>query len=223
MHNRVTRYAAGAAYISGIMGIVGFVSMVLFFALEAPQAAASSGSGFYFWGLISDISGPATMVPLLLVVLALHQIERDTAPMLSRIAAAFGMIGALAVTVLQLLLIFKFLTFEQEVGPVVLANAVVGVWLVLANHLARVQAVLSPRLAWLGIVVGMSFVLYPVIFPIVGGAGFYNNLGSNYLLLIVTSLIFLISYIGFPVWAVWLGRVWSRQRATARTEAAYAR
>lgn len=223
MNTRLARNAAGAAYISGVASIVGFVSLVLFFTLEAPQAAASSGSGFDFWGLISDISGPATMVPLLLVVLALHQIERDRAPLLSRIAAAFGMIGALAVTVLQLLLIFKFLTFEQEVGPVVLGNAAVGVWLVLANHLARVQGVLSPRLAWLGIVVGVSFVLYPVIFPIVGGAGFYNNIGSNYLLLIVTGLIFLTSYIGFPVWAIWLGRVWSSQRAAARAEAVYAR
>lgn len=219
MLNRVTRYAAGAAYISGIMGIVGFVSLVLFFALEAPAGS----QGTQLWGPLSDISGPATMVPLLIVVLALHQIERDRAPMLSRIAAVFGMIGALAVTVLQLLLIFKFLTFEQEVGPVVLANAVVGVWLVLANHLARIQAVLSPRLAWLGLAVGVSFVLYPVIFPIVGGAGFYDNIGSNYLLLIVTSLIFLISYIGFPAWAIWLGRVWSSQRETTHGEAVYAR
>jgi hypothetical protein len=219
MDNRPARYAAGAAYISGIMGIVGFVSLTLFFAVEAPAGS----QGAQLWGPLSDISGPATMVPLLLVVLALHQSEHDRAPMLSRVAAAIGMIGALAVTVLQLLLIFKFLTFEQEVGPVVLANAVVGVWLILANHLARVQSVLSPRPAWLGIVVGASFVLYPAIFPIVGGADFNNNIGSNYLLLIVSSLIFLISYIGFPIWAIGLGRIWSRQRETAHAEAAYAR
>jgi hypothetical protein len=219
MDSRVTRYAAGASYLNGILGVVSFVTLILFFALEA-----SAGSqGAHLWGPLSDIAGAATPLPLLLVMLAFHQIERDRAPVLSRVAIAFGMIGALAVTVLQLLLIIKVLPFEQEVGPVVLANAVVGVWLVLANHLARAQAVLSPRLAWLGIVVGVSFILYPVIFPIVGGADFYNNIGSNYLLLIVTSLIFLLSYIGFPVWAIWLGRVWSRQRATAHAEAAYAR
>ncbi len=221
MNTRLDRYAVPAAYITGIMSILGFVSLILFFALEAPQASTNP-QGFHFWGFVSDISGPATMLPLLVVILALHEIERTRAPLLSRIAAAVGVIGALAVTLLQVLLIIKVLPFEQEVGPVVLATAAVGVWLVLSNHLGRVQRILPSRLAWLGIAVGASQVLYPVMFSVLGGSSFYENIGSNYLLLTISSIILLVSYVGFPVWAIWLGRIWSRQRANAKAEVVYA-
>src|SRR5512142_3106059 len=107
MDTRLARYAGGAAYLTGILGLVSFVTLILFFALEA-----SAGSlGAHLWGPLSDIAGAITPLPLLIVMLALHQIERDRAPMVSRVAVVFGVIGALAVTVLQLLLIFKFLTF----------------------------------------------------------------------------------------------------------------
>jgi hypothetical protein len=221
MNTRLARYAIPAAYITGIMSILGFVSLILFFALEAPQASTNP-QGFHFWGFVSDISGPATMLPLLVVILALHEIERARAPLLSRIAAAVGVIGALAVTVLQVLLVIKVLPFEQEDGPVVLAMAAVGLWLVLANYLGRVQRVLPSGLAWLGIVAGAAQVLYPVLFQALGGSGFYENIGSNYLLMAAASVIFLVSYVGFPVWAIWLGRVSSSQRVKAHAGAAYA-
>ncbi len=221
MNTRLARYAGWAAYITGIMSIVGFVSLILFFSLEAPQATENP-QGFHFWGLVSDIAGPATMLPLLVIILELHEIERDRARVLSQIAAVIGVIGALGVTALQVLLIIKVLPFEQEVGPVVFATALVGAWLVLANYLGRVQQILPSRLAWLGIAVGATQVLYPVIFQLLGGSRFYENIGSNYLLLAISSVIFLVSYVGFPVWAIWLGRIWSRQRANAKAEAAYA-
>ncbi len=221
MNTRLARYGGWAAYITGIMSIVGFVSLMLFFALEAPQATENP-QGFHFWGLVSDIAGPATMLPLLVVMLALHEVERDRARVLSQIAVVIGVVGAVAITVLQVLLIIKVLPFEQEVGPVVFATALVGVWLILANYSGRAQQILPARLAWVGIAAGASQVLYPVMFQLLGGSRFYDNIGSNYLVLAISSLVFLVSYVGFPVWAIWLGRIWSRQQANAKAEAAYA-
>jgi hypothetical protein len=221
MDSRAVRYAGWAAYISGVVSFVGFVALILFFALEVPQASADPQAP-HIWGPLSDIAGPATMLPLLVVILALHEVERGRARVLSQIAVGIGVVGALAVTVLQVLLIVRVLPFEQEVGPVVFATALVGVWLVLANHLGRVQQILPSRLAWVGIVAGGAQVLYPVMFQLLGGSRFDENVGSNYLVLTISSLIFLVSYVGFPVWALWLGRIWSRQRAAARAEVAYA-
>lgn len=221
MESELTRYRSGAAYIVGIASIISFVSLILFFGLEAPQASANP-QGFYFWGLVSDLAAPATMLPLLVVILALHQVERIHAPVLSRVAAIIGVIGALGVTALQVLLVIKVLTFEQEVGPVVLAMAIAGAWLVLANILAFVQHVLPMRLAWLGIASGAAQVSYPVLFQMLGGANFYASIGSDFTVIAITSVIFLMSYIGFPVWAIWLGRVWSRQRINAKSGVAYA-
>lgn len=220
MNTQPARYAAWAAYITGIAGILGFILLVLFFAIEAPQIATNPQAD-NIWGPLSDIAGPAAMLPLLLVILALHQIERARAPLLSRAAAVTGFIGALGVTILQCLLIVHVLSFEQEVGPVVWANGIVGVWLLLANYLGLVQRILPSPLAWLGIAVGVSEVLYPVIFPVVGGANFYESIGSNYPVLTITIIIFLVSYIGFPTWLIGLGRTWSSRRSKANSEVVY--
>src|SRR5512143_865701 len=98
MNTRLAGYISRAAVMTAIMSVLGFVALVLFFALEAPQVAANPG-GFDLWGTISDIAGPLTMLPLLVVVLGLHELERSRAPLASRIAAALGVIGALGVTI----------------------------------------------------------------------------------------------------------------------------
>lgn len=138
---------------------------------------------------------------------ALYLIERSSAPGLSLIGSAIGIVGMLAVVLFQVLLIIKVVPFEQEVGLVLLATAAVGLWLILVNHLGRRQGSLPSRLAWLGIAVGASFVLEPVMLSAAGGAAAWRNAMSNYLLLIGGGVIFLVSYVGFPVWAIWLGRV----------------
>jgi hypothetical protein len=209
MNTRLANNISLAAFITGVMAIVGLIAIILFFGLEAPTATANSQQ-FHFWGTLSDVSAPLTMIPLLVVILALHRFERSRAPVFSQVAAIVGVVGALGVTILQVLLIARVLSFEQEVGPVVVANGVVGVWQILANYLARLQQVLPSRLAWLGLAVGVAEALYPVLFQILGGASFYSTIGSNYVLLTLTGVIFLVSYVGFPIWAIWLGRALSR-------------
>lgn len=221
MRNRFAPYVAGTALYVGIVSIIGFIALVLFFALEAPSVNTNP-NGFHFWGFLSDVAGPLTMIPLVYVMVALHRVEQAQSPTLSRVALLVGVIGALGVTVLQILLIVKVLTFEQEVGPVVLAMALVGGWLVLASYLGQVQHVLPAGLAWLGIATGIAQALYVVLFPVMGGAGFYDQLGSNIPLMAITSVIFLLSYIGFPIWAIWFARAWSSTRAQSNVEAAYA-
>ncbi|MBI5034350.1 MAG: hypothetical protein HZB51_27830 [Chloroflexi bacterium] len=221
MNNQLARYASGAAYMVGVMSILSFVFLMLFFSLEAPQVA-SNPDGFHLWGFLSDIAGPLTMLPLIIIMLVLHQIERARAPRPSQVATVIGVIGALAVTILQILLVIRVLSFEQEVGPVVVAMGIVGVWLITANYLGLAQRILPSKLAWLGILVGMVQAAYPVLFQMLGGANFYNNLGSNVFLMILTSVIFLGSYIGFPIWAIGLARFWSNQRKTADVKVVYA-
>lgn len=221
MNTQLAHYASPMAWLTGIVSILSFVSLILFFSLEAPQLATNSASS-EFWGPLSDIAAPLAMLPLIGVMLVLHQSERARAPMLSQVAIVLGIVGAVAVIILQILLVIKVLAFEQEVGPVVIAMGLVGVWLLIANYLGLGQHIMPAKLAWLGIFVGIAQAFYPMLFQILGGANFYNNIGSSVGLMLLTAVIFLGSYIGFPIWAIWLGRVWSNQRKT-KTEAAYAR
>lgn len=224
MSTRISPYAGWAAYLSGLFAILSAVFLILFFGLEAPNLARSVVQEFHIWGPLSDICPIIQMVTLLVVAWVLYRMEWTGAPGLSLIVYVIGIAGMLGVSLLQLLLIMDVISFEQEVGPVVMATGVVGIWLILVNQLGRRQASLPSRLAWLGTVVGAAFMFEPVIFSALGGAVGWRNITSNYLLLAGSALVFLISYIGFPVWAIWLGRVFTanRRESTLRPNAARA-
>ncbi|HVP22012.1 MAG TPA: hypothetical protein VMS73_09155, partial [Anaerolineaceae bacterium] len=104
----------------------------------------------------------------------------------------------------------NILTFEQEVTPLVFVTALVGVWLVMISILCQRQGILPTRLGWLGIVTGVAFLLEPVMLSAVGGAVAWRVFMSNYLLLAGSVVVFLVSYVGFPIWAFWLGRVFHK-------------
>jgi hypothetical protein len=216
MNTRLTRSAGWASYINGIAAILGLVSLLLFFGLES---APLTGRGFHIWGPISDICPILQMASLLVVAYAFYRIQRSRAEGLSLIGTTIGMIGMLGVALLQFLLIFKVISFEREVGLVLLATAAVGVWLFFVNFLGRRQGSLPSRLAWLGIAVGVAFVSEPVMLSAAGGAVAWRVFMSNYLLLAGSAVVFLVSYVGFPVWAFWLGRVFLRTNDTAENMA----
>lgn len=124
----------------------------------------------------------------------------------------------LGVALLQFFLIIKIIAFEQEVGLVLFATAAVGVWLIFVNYLGRRPGGLPSRLAWLGIAVGVAFILEPVMLSAAGGAVAWRVFMSNYLLLAGSAVVFLVSYLGFPVWAFWLGRVFLRTNVTVEIQ-----
>jgi MFS family permease len=209
LNTQLTRYAGWIAYANGICATASFVTLMLFFTLDAEQASANPSQVSFSWGTLNDIIGVIAMLPMLLLALVLYQMERARAAWFSLLGLLIGVAGMLCAALLQLLLVLKVIPFEQEVGPLVVANAVIGLWLMLANHAGRIQNVLSARLAWLGIVVGVSFVCSPFVFSALGGALGWRALMSNNLLLTVTAFVFLLMYVGFPVWAVGLGRTLS--------------
>ncbi len=202
------RYAGWAAILSGIAAILGLVSLIFFFSLESTPSTTQAP---HFWGPVSDIALIFQMLFLLIVALAFYFSLRALAPRVSLISFLIGAVGMMGVVLLQILLRLYILTFEQEVMPVVFATALVGSWLVMINILGLRQGILTSRLAWLGIATGVAFLLEPVMLLAAGGAVAWRVFMSNYMLLAGSAIVFLVSYIGFPVWAFWLGRVFRRQ------------
>src|SRR5262249_17385888 len=68
------------------------------------------------------------------ITLALQQFMHARTPVLSTLALLMGILGIFAVVVLQLFLVVGILSFEQEVGPVLIALLVFGVWLVITGY-----------------------------------------------------------------------------------------
>jgi len=132
----------------------------------------------------------------------------------SDIAPVLQMLG---VVLLQLLLVIKVIVFEQEVGLVLIATAAVGAWLILVNLLGRRQGSLPSRLTWLGMAVGAAIRLESVMLSAAGGAVAWRVFMSNYLLLAGSAVVFLGPYVSFPVWGVWLGRVFRKTPVSAES------
>ena len=218
-----TRLASYAAYLSGILAILSAVFLSLFFGLEAPNMANAAIQQPHVWGPLSDICPIGQMLALLVVAQALYQINRAGAVRLSRLTYLIGLAGMLGVSSLQLLLVMGVMSFEPEVGPVLFATAVVGVWLILVNYPGRRQSPLPARLAWLGMGVGLALMLQPLIFAVIGAEMNWQNIMSNPLLIVGSALVLVLSYVGFPIWLFWLGRTFTATQREPSQHAAIAK
>jgi hypothetical protein len=219
-----TRTASYAAYLSGFFAILSAVFGVLFFWLEAPGIANGAVQHPLVWGPLSDICPIVQMLAVLIVAQALYQLNRSSRVRLNRLACLIGIAGTLGVSILQLLLVVGVISFEQEIGPMLIATAAVGVWLILVSYLGRRQAQLPARLAGLGIGVGVALALELPLFAVMGGTVDWQIIMSNPLLIVGSVLVLVLAYVGFPVWAFWVGRTFAadqrgpaRRSATART------
>lgn len=146
-----TRRSAGwAAILSGIAAILATVTLILFFALEMETGQE------HLWGPLSDIFPIVQMALLLVVARGLYVTQRATASLMNAIGTVIGVVGMLGVIVFQTLLLMGVLRFAQEIGPLLIAFGLVGVWLTLANYLGWRQHSLPAALAWLGMAAGWS-------------------------------------------------------------------
>jgi hypothetical protein len=159
----VLRLGGRAAYATAVItpiGLAFLVAMYIAFAL----GAMSQGLTF---GWINDTLAVLTGLLMLPIAVAVHVVLRDRAPQASRLALIVGIGANLAIVILQSLLVAGVLTFEQEIGPVLVAFLALVVWFVSTGLVGRSTGVLPHGLR-------MS--------------------------------VLAATYLGFPFWAVWLGR-----------------
>lgn len=205
MNAQFYRTAGYVAILCGIAAVLTLVTSILFFSLEAPTVGTDAAQT-HLWGPLSDLTPIIQMALLLGVAYFLFQIQRPAAPTLSLLATLIGMIGMLGVIAFQALLMLQVIPFEQEVGPMLLAMALVGIWIIVVNYLCRQQAFLPAWLMWLGVAVGAAFMLEPVLLAAMGGAVNWKAMVSSPAMATGSALVFLVAYLGFPIWVIGLGR-----------------
>jgi hypothetical protein len=104
------------------------------------------------------------------------------------------MIGLLVASALQTLLVLGRVTYEQTIGKVLGAGAAIGLWLAATGCLTLSSGTLPNALRWPGLIGGGGCILLVV--------GFWRG-RQQHALFTVGSLT---AMIGYPVWAIWLGR-----------------
>lgn len=188
--NQLFLYAGWSAYVNVVANIVGFVSLLVFFSVGGIS------------GIINDSSSVFFSLSLIPLAAAWHHLHRSLFPPLSLVVATIGIIAMITAAILQALLVFGVVEFEQTLGTVLAANAVIGIWLMMNGILARIGSTLPPGLAWLSIGAGIGLVLIIVGFWIGGQQHPLTTVGG------------LVAFIGILIWAIWLGRLLLAGRVT---------
>ena len=178
--NSLFRFAGWSAYVSAAATIFGFVTLITFFIVGDP------------FGIMNDVSSVVIVLSALPVLFSLYQLHRSAFPAANLTALVIGVIATLSAAVVQTIFILTRKTFGDTVT---ISYGIFGVSLVIYGCLALADKMLPRGLAWFGIVAGIGYVLVITGF-IVGG--------PNHPLTYVGGLS---SIIGYPTWAIWLGRV----------------
>jgi hypothetical protein len=159
----ILRLGGWAALVSGLVSAIGFVALALLYAFFA----AGSTSEAVAFGRINDVLAVVNGLLMLPVAAAVHVLLRSQRPTASRLALLMGIGANLAIVMLQSLLVVGTLTFQQEIGPVLVAFLFLAAWFVTTGYL------------------GSSSRLLP------------NGVRMSLLA---------ITYVAYPIWALWLGR-----------------
>ena len=162
--------SAGALRLGGLAAlanaVVAPIGLVFLVAMYAAFGAGARSQGLAL-GWVNDVLAIVSGLLMLPVVVAVHRLLAPTRPAPSRLALVIGIGANLGIVVLQSLLVLGTMTFEQEIGPVLVAFLFLVVWFVFTGYL------------------GSSTGLLP------------NG---------VRMSVFAVTYVGYPIWAFWLGR-----------------
>jgi hypothetical protein len=185
MVNYLVDNAGTSAYLAAGFAIVSFVALFIFFA------------GVAVFGPINDFLSIFQMLFLIPVVLALYQLLRSTAPVLSLLTTIGAVLALASIAVLQIFLVLRIVTFDFTIRPILILGVMLGIWWLVVGVLIFISGTLPTGLGWISMIVGASFLIIAVGFWIDGPQHPMAALG------------FLVGAIASPVWAVWLGRLLS--------------
>jgi len=198
--SKLTLIAGWSAIASAVFSIMGFVFIGIFFTVGQPFGTLND----LFGGLLLSLS----MVP---IVFALHRLLSPRQSALGILALGIGLAAmsvfaiAAASVMLKTLGVLSFAEPRPGTGPLGLglyAPGLVGVWLILISTASLTSRSLPPVLASIGLATGVGYVLV-----IIG----FSMAGPQSPLVIVAGLL---TAIGYPVWAIWLGRLLLRGLVT---------
>lgn len=214
---RLGRFAGWSACLSGGLSIISGNFLLLFYGLELPRMSTPDAPQTF--GTLNDIATVFQFLCLLPLTLALHRLAPLDRRGLSLLGMVVGIVGLAGVVVVQALLVAGVMSFAVNLPIVMTAFGLFGVWMLLANRLARASGALSPRLAWLGQATGIAFILMsaltllvvfmswrdPLAVARLGDAALQSPVLIGIALIVGIPLL-LAFFIAVPLWDIWLGR-----------------
>jgi hypothetical protein len=175
--------AGWSAYFNATVFILSLVALMLFFSIGG------------FWGTLNDSLSIFWMLSFIPLSIALYQINRAVNAPISLVSSTIGIAAAIAFAVMQFLLVFGLVRFEQTFTAVLATTAIFGLSVLVHALLARAGHSLPAGLIWVMIIYGIA--------SLIGALGFQIG-GEQHPLAMIGLLLTAISGL---IWVIWFGRL----------------
>jgi len=182
------------AIATGIAVIVAVINLTLMYTVNGP-----------FFGTVNDVFN--SIIGILSVVLAwtLYVEFHARSPLMSQVALVLAAVGAIFTIVGSVLIIFGFTDFVLAGWVTGVGNALIGIWLLTMCTSLLGGETVPHNLVVFGIVVG-SFMTMGLL-GIPGILARVDTMESLPWYLGASYLGFLGTYILYPIWTIWFGRI----------------
>jgi hypothetical protein len=156
------------------------------------------------FGKVNDVFNSVIGISSVVLAWMLYAEHHAKSPLMSQIALALAVVGAIFTIIGSILVVFGFTDFVLAGWYSGIGNALTGLWLmVFCFSLSRSDA-LAHNLVFFGIVVGAFMAIGLLGIP--GIFAGIDSMESMPWFLYVAFFGWLGTYILYPIWTIWLGR-----------------
>ena len=158
-----------------------------------------------FFGTVNDVFNSIIAISSAVLAFMLFAEHHAKSPLMSQIALALAIIGAIFSIVGSVLIIYGFTDFVLAGWYSGVGNALIGLWLGVFCYSMQRSDALPHNLILFGLVVGAFMAL-----GLIGIPGIFASIDSMESMPWYLHLAFfgwLGTYILYPIWTIWLGRI----------------
>jgi len=157
------------------------------------------------FGRVNDVFNSIIGISSAVLAWTLYAEHHAKSPLMSQIAIAFAVIGAIFTIVGSILIIYGFTDFVLAGWYTGAGNALIGLWLVAFCYSMQRGDALPHNLIMFGLVVGAFMAV-----GLIGIPGIFAGIDSMESMpwyLYIAFFGYLGTYILYPIWSIWLGRL----------------
>jgi hypothetical protein len=180
------------AIATGVTAILAFIFLILMYTVNP------------FFGSVNDVFNSLIGISSVVFAWMLYAEQHAKSPLLSQIALALALVGALFTIIGSILIIFGFTGFVLAGWYSSIGYALIGFWLAAFCYTFLPAGALPHNLVIFGVVVGAFMAI-----GLLGIPGIFAGIDSMESMpwyLYVAFFGWLGTYILYPIWTIWLGR-----------------
>ena len=181
------------AIVTGVSAILAVIFLILMAAVNTS------------FGKVNDVFNSIIGISSAVLALMLYAEHHAKSPLMSQIALAFAVVGAVFTIVGSVLIIYGFTDFVLAGWYTGIGNALIGLWLAAFCYSMLSGDTLPHKLVIFGIVVGAFMAI-----GLIGISGIFAGIDSIESMpwyLYIAFFGYLGTYILYPIWTIWVGRI----------------